>query len=519
MRITKLIILLSISFTHLVKAQSGYQISLPNVNNWNVFNEGEKKIFDLRIAGNEDNRNFVYEITQGKQINMKLDSTGHFEWNPTYTVVDRIEKRKIFQILIEAASDSGDFVSRTVDLYVNHINRPPVVKELKPFYIQYNSQNKYQIDPNLVYDQDQDPLVFIPSIEELPEGMNINSRGEVTWMPSFTQFKNLQDAPQFVSFNAEDQPAKSRTAGRIKLMPTQLDLPPAITVLPKVEKINLKENETINIGFYLSDPNGDEDIETFDFLSNNTEIKKQSLVKNTQNQYEFFWTPTYDFVQDPLDSLNFYIDFFVIDKTQKRDVKRINFRVDNAINEAITDQKNYFLYRGTLTRAWELLEQLKEKEEVLKKSYNRAKKGKKHRSVINASLGATTGLSSIFTRDKESLQRTISTIGGTTVLTIGTLEATEVIGKSMKDLIDRLNYVIEKKNEIQTKGDIFARDYSLKSTRRENSFKRSMDDFMTTMNLKGLVALELDASWESKKSASDNNLKKSFKDFSLENNK
>ncbi len=519
MRIIKLIVILSISCTHLANAQSGYQIALPNANNWNVFNEGEKKSFDLRIAGKEDERNFIFEITQGKQIDMTLDSNGHFEWNPPYTVVDRIEKRKIFQVLIEAESDSNDFVSRTINLYVNHVNRPPVVKELKSFYIQYNSQNKYQIDPNLVYDKDQDPLVFIPSIEELPEGMNINSRGEVTWSPSYTQFKNLQDSPQYVSFSVEDQPSKSRSEGRIKLMPTQLDLPPAITVLPKVEKVNLKENETINIGFYLSDPNGDEDIETFDFLSNNTEIRKQSLVKNTENQYEFFWTPTYDFVQDPLDSLNFYIDFFVIDKTQKRDVKRINFRVDNAINEAITDQKNYFLYRGTLTRAWELLEQLKEKEEVLKKSYNRAKKGKKHRSVVNASLGATTGLSSIFTRDKESLQRTISTIGGTTVLTIGTLEATEVIGKSMKDLIDRLNYVIEKKNEIQTKGDIFARDYSLKSTRRENGFKRSMDDFMTTMNLKGLVALELDASWESKKSATDNNLKKSFKDFSQENNK
>ena len=162
------------------------------------------------------------------------------------------------------------------------------------------------------------------------------------------------------------------------------------------------------------------------------------------------------------------------------------------------------------------MEQLKEKENELKKSYNKAKKGKKNRSVINASLGATTGLSSIFTKNKESLQRTISTVGGTTVLTISTLEATEVIGKSMKDLLDRLNYVIEKKNEIQTKGDIFARDYSLKSARRENNFNRNMDSFMTAMNLKGLVALELDARWETKKTGDDSNIRKSFKDFGAE---
>jgi hypothetical protein len=512
----KIFIILLISGFQIVKAQSDLHISLPYGNQWNNFNEGKTQSFQLAIAGIEDDRKFNFSITQGKQLNMHLDSSGHFEWQPEYTLVDRIEKRKIFQVLVEAKSDSGDFVSRTMDIYVNHVNRPPVVLELKPFYIQYNTLNKYQIDPNLVYDEDQDPLVFIPSIEELPEGMNINARGEVAWSPSFTQFKKLQEAPVYVRFSVEDQPFKSQKEGRIKLMPSQLDLPPAITVLPKVDKIKLKENETINIGFYLSDPNGDEDIETFDFLSNNTKIKTQSLVKNTQNQYEFFWTPSYDFVEDPADSVNFYIDFFVIDKTQKRDVKRINFRVDNAVNEAVTDKKNYDLYKGTMTRAWELLEQLKEKEEQLKKSYNKAKKGKKNRSVVNASLGATTGLSSIFTRNKESLQRTISTIGGTTVLTIGTLEATEVIGKSMKDLIDRLNYVIEKKNEIQTKGDIFARDFSLKSSRREPSFKKSMDDFMTTMNLKGLVALELDASWESKKSATDNNIKKSFKDYSLE---
>ena len=44
-------------------------------------------------------------------------------------------------------------------------------------------------------------------------------------------------------------------------------------------------------------------------------------------------------------------------------------------------------------------------------------------------------------------------------MTIGTLEATEVIGSSMKDIMDRLNYIVEKKNEIQTKGDIFSRDF------------------------------------------------------------
>ena len=320
-----------------------------------------------------------------------------------------------------------------------------------------------------------------------------------------------------LEFYVEDQPAKTQSKGRLKIEATQIDLPPEIVVVPKDQVFKIKENQTINIRFYLSDPNGDDDIQEFDFLTDNQQISKSSLIKNTSNQYEFTWHPNYDFVKDPFDSLGFNIDFFVLDKTKKRDVKTIRFVVKNAINEAETDLKLYNLYRGTLLRGWDLLEQMKEKEEELKKSYRGAKKGKKNRSIINASLGATTSLSSVFVpKTNPDAQRLISTLGGTTVLTIGTLEATEVIGRSMKDIIDRLNYIIEKKNELQSKGDIFARDFALKSSRRNNDFIRKVDDFMNAMSLKGLVVLDLDASWEPKNKATDANIKKVFKDFNAE---
>ncbi len=499
-------------------AQYDPVIQTPLSADWNVFREGVYHEIPLGVANSSDTSLYSFSITQGKVLGMQIDSTGKLSWTPNYNTVDRIEQKKLFQILIVATNNLGESLSRAIDLVVEHVNQAPVVNELNPFYVQFKTTNKYQIDNSVVYDNDGDPLVFIPSLEDLPEGLVLSSRGEITWSPSLTQFKNLKDQPAYLNFYVEDQPAKAKVNGRLKLMATQMDLPPTFSIIPNIEKIKIKENETINLGFYLSDPNGDDDLETFDLLSNQNSIRKQDLVKNTPTQYEFIWSPGYDFVQDPFDSLNFYVDFFVLDKTQKREVKRVYFTVINTVNEKETDEKNYALYRGTLHRAWELMEQLKEKEEELKKSYNRAKKGKKQRSVVNASLGATTGLSSIFTKEKQDLQRMISTLGGTTVLTIGTLEATEVIGKSMKDLIDRLNYVIEKKNDIQTKGDIFARDFSLKSARRSPDFKKKMDDFMASMNLKGLVALELDATWEPKNDASDQNIRKTFKDFNKENN-
>ncbi len=156
---------------------------------------------------------------------------------------------------------------------------------------------------------------------------------------------------------------------------------------------------------------------------------------------------------------------------------------------------------------------MKDKENDLKKSYQRAKKGKKNRSIINATLGATTGLSPVLSKTLER-QRLISTIGGTSVLTISTLESTEVIGRSMKDLVERLNYIIEKKNEIQTKGDIFARDFALKSARRNPEFMKKIDAFSESMSLKGLVILDLDAAYTPKQQATDEVIKKTFREFS-----
>lgn len=216
--------------------------------------------------------------------------------------------------------------------------------------------------------------------------------------------------------------------------------------------------------------------------------------------------------------MNTQITFYVLDKAQNREERRITFTVLNTVNEAEKDRYYYNQYRQLLVQAWGLIEQLGDKEEQLKHDYKKAKGGKRNRSVANASLGAVTGVTPAVTGSSTSSQtqsngRIISAVGGTAVLTMGTLEATEVIGKSMKDLLDRYNYVLGKRSELQNKGDVFAREFALKATRRNGEFIRKLDDFRTSMSLSGLVALELDANWQSKKEATDKALKRTFKDF------
>ncbi len=497
-----------------IAENSAFQIILPTEPSWNVLEEGKEFAFKLKSQGGKSDTVF-FSIVEGRQKDMIFDSLGRFVWTPSYDIADRINTLRSLPVVFEATNTAGESVTKQIAFKIVHVNRPPEVDELRPFYVQYKTQNTYQIDMNAVRDPDSDPVVIVPVAEQMPEGMRISASGEVTWEPSQRHFNTLREGARYIEFYVEDQPAKARTKGRIKLEATQMDLPPEITVVPNVSRVKSKENTAINIKFFLSDPNGDDDISMFSFISDNREIPQNTIVKNAPTQYEFIWTPGYDFVKDPYDSLAFDVTFYVLDKSRNRAERKIHFNIENTVNEAERDAYLYALYRGGLVNAWGLLEQMKEKEEELKKGYRRAKKGKKNRSVLNASLGATTGLSPVIAGPKRpNLKTGITTVGGTTVMTIGTLEATEVIGRSTKDLLDRFNYVMEKKSELQNKGDIFAREYSLKSARRTSDFIRKLDEFRALMNLKGLVALELDANWENKKEATDKALKRAFKDFS-----
>ncbi|MCE7043712.1 hypothetical protein [Dyadobacter sp. CY312] len=489
------------------------QIIFPKEADWNILDEGKELNFHLQTKGGKGD-SVRYNIVSGLAKDMKFDSLGHFVWTPAYDVADRINTTKFFPVVFEAQTLGGETASREIIFKVNHVNRPPQVDELKPFYVQYKTQNLYQIDMNSVRDPDGDPVVFIPILDGgMPEGMKLTAGGEVIWELSTKQFNLLKEGARYMEFYVEDQPSKARTKGKLRLEITQMDLAPDFTIIPQNQVIRSAENNRINLRFSLSDPNGEDDISTFNFISENKNVPKEALVKNTPTSYEFIWEPGYDFVKDPFDTLAFNITFYVLDKSQNKKEKTVKFVIKNTVDESQRDAYVYGLYKGALVNAWGLLEQMREKEGELKRAYTRAKKGKRGRSLLNASLGVTTGLASVISPNDLTNRGYITTIGGTTVATVGTLEATEVIGKSTNGLLDRFNYVVQKKNELQNKGDVFAREYAQKSSRRSPDFIKKLDEFKSLMNLNGLVALELDANWENKRESNDAAIKKAFKDF------
>ncbi|SRR5258706_2346588 len=488
------------------------QLIFPDTENWNQVKEGQTLTFRVKVNDPVVPK-FSLEGINGYGI--QFDTLGNFLWKPSFDLVDRLEKQKEISLIFQAEWKDGRKVRTTTNFTVLHQNRAPEVEELPVFYVRQSAINHYQISSDYVHDPDGDPLVFKVSPSQMAEGMSLSSSGLLAWTPSRNQFNSLKHNPLTIEFTTQDQPEKAEAPGRIKVAQTQLDLPPEMLLVPGDTSFTIKENERINFKIYVSDPNGDDDVQNAGFLCSDERVPKTCLKENTKVQYEFTWSPGYKFTDDAEKSRNVEIIFFAVDKSNNRVQRKVKVKVNDTENLEEKDKFLYQKYSSTLMQAKTLLEQLNEKHKALEKSYRQAKKGKKNRSIVGASLGATSAVSSAFVTAPGDL-KAITVIGGSTTATLGTLEATEVLGKSKNDIMDLIKTETEIRNQLQLEGDLFARKYALKSSRRSIDFDNDRDKFLPILNHQKLPTLELDASKPLNIKYDAKEMKKTFTDFSEE---
>lgn len=496
-----------------VASQNVPKLIFPDSSGWNLLKENEVLAFQVRTT---DPDSALFYLDGGSDLNISFDSLGNFYWKPSYDLVDRVTRMKEFTVMIEARwpQTAGKRVREAVTFVVSHVNRPPVVEEMPVFYVKQSTNNIYQFPSEFVYDLDGDPLVYKSILDRMPEGSTLSSQGQFTWNPSRTQFQALKNEPLTLEFIVQDQPEKAETVGRLKIAPTQQDLPPEILLVPGVpgdSLFTIKEDETLNLKIYVSDPNGDDDVSHTGFVSNDKRVPSTALKSNTSLQYEFIWSPGYEFVDELNGSIVTEIVFFVLDKSNNRTQRRVRIRVTDAENLIKKDAQLYQKYKNYLVEAGRLVKLLDENQKALNKEYKRARKGKQNRSIVNASLGAVTGLTPVVIEEPKQ-SKIVSGIGGTTVLTLGTLEATEVIGRSKESIMDKIKTGIDIRNRVQSAGDEFARKYALKSSRRTPEFDKDIEKLRATLNDPRIVLLELDA-YERNVRVEEKDLKKIFLDY------
>jgi len=505
--------IVGILFPFILHGQNGHDLIFPDSVGWATLHEGKLLSFQLKaVPGNQP---VVFSLLDNQLSGIQFDSTGNFSWVPSYDLVNRVELKKDIPITFQGFWTDGARVHKTITFTLNHVNRLPQVEELPVFYVKQSTRNTYQIGSEYVADPDQDPIVFKAIPSQMPEGLTLNSQGQVSWTPSRSQFNALKSNPLTIEFIVQDQPDKAETKGRLRISQTQLDLPPEILIVPGDSLFTIKEDETLNLKLYLSDPNGDDNIKSAGFVSLDSRVLATSLKENTPLQYEFTWQPGYDFVEDAQKKVSFDLTFFALDKSNNRTQRKINITVLDAENIVLKDGLQYQKYRSNLSVAADLLRTLDENQKKLNTDYKKAKKGKKNRSVMNASLGAVTGLSPTLLETDQS--KVVSTVGGTTVLTLNTLEATEVIGKSKDDIMDKIKINVDIRNRAQGAGDDFARKYAGKTARRGIEFEKDIEKLRTVLNDQRIVLLELDAYKKDAQPLSNKDLKRTFPDFTEEN--
>ncbi|MGB3777420.1 MAG: hypothetical protein WA960_03620 [Tunicatimonas sp.] len=488
------------------------RLQFPRRSGWNVVREDEALNIKLSATGGLDQR-YSYRVLNGEAVGLSYDTLGNVYWKPSYDVVDRLEESKKIPLIFEVHNRSGQRDRQQLSLRVDHTNRPPEIGDLKKFYVQYGTDNTYQLgSEDAITDPDDDPIVFKPLINQMPQGMTLSAQGELSWKPSLMQYSRLRREPIELEFVVEDQPYEAQQTGKLRIEATQQDLPPNISVVPNQDHFYIREDESLNLKFYLSDPNGDEDIVGFDFVSDQR-IPRSALLRNEPTQWEFVWQPGYDFFVEPGDTGTYQITFFVMDRANQRQERRITVTVQDAENLVEKDQLLYRQYRTGLMRIWDLMTQLKEKEKELSRSYRRARRGKKHRVLTTASIGAVTGLSPVVLSNDVTGQRYVSGVGGTASMTLGSLEAGKVIGKDPSSIYEKLSYINQKLNELQTQGNVFAGKYALSASRRSAEFSEDLKKLILLLKIEKVTELELDASWKNPKKASDKNIQDTFRDF------
>jgi hypothetical protein len=172
------------------------------------------------------------------------------------------------------------------------------------------------------------------------------------WAPSRSQFNALKNNPATVEFIVQDQPDKAETKGKLRIAQTQLDLPPELLIVPGDSVFSLKEDETLNLKIYISDPNGDDNVRSAGFVPSDLRITAGALKENTPLQYEFTWKPAYTFVEETQKLLSpIEIVLFALDKSNNRVQRKISITVADAENVLERDAHQYQKYKANLISA------------------------------------------------------------------------------------------------------------------------------------------------------------------------
>lgn len=103
-----------ILFFCLATAAHAQRIIVPDSLGWNSLREGQALSF---VITTDDAQRPQYHLEGEKGLGIALDSIGNFSWTPPYSLVDRLEKQKEFNVIIQAVWKDGKACKQVAQVY------------------------------------------------------------------------------------------------------------------------------------------------------------------------------------------------------------------------------------------------------------------------------------------------------------------------------------------------------------------------------------------------------------------
>ncbi|MEE9117269.1 MAG: putative Ig domain-containing protein, partial [Calditrichia bacterium] len=175
-----------------------------------------------------------------------IDATsGQISWIPTF------EQSGIYDnITITVTDPSGLMVEQTFSITVNHVNRPPQIKNIAALSATENTIFTYQIEASDEDEEDAGKLTF--SSDNLPVGASLDAAsGTLTWTPDFTQAGSYQ-----VNITVTDGGGLTATQPAEIIVQNVNHLP----ALNPIEDKSVDENSSLTFTISGSDEDTDDDL-------------------------------------------------------------------------------------------------------------------------------------------------------------------------------------------------------------------------------------------------------------------
>jgi hypothetical protein len=222
----------------------------------------------------EDAGKLTYQISN-LPVGATLDPiSGKFTWTPSF------EQSGEYTLNATVSDSVGSIAETSIQITVNHVNRPPTVTAMEPIAGNENEPLTIRLDFSDPDNEDIDKLQV--SSSGLPEASTLDpATGIITWTPTFEQ-----SGDYIINYTVTDSYGETAT-GTVSIQIQNINRPPST---PQLTDIETSENEPISTNL----PEGtDPDSEDQGKLQYRIDNLPQGASFNASTR-SLQWIPTYE---------------------------------------------------------------------------------------------------------------------------------------------------------------------------------------------------------------------------------